>query len=116
MGACNRSAGRLRALMCPERGEAAVAPAHARGDLLGYQSFPPLRENAREVLARIERWICRAQRAETRTIAAAVIGDTGGGVVIGWLAAARAAPERRPTRPARPFAAPWPCAAAAPPA
>src|SRR5207244_7192810 len=86
-GVCDgkTSAGRLRALMCPQRGEAAVAPAHARGDLLGCQSFSPLREDAREILVRVERRICHAQRAETRTIASAVVGDTAGSIELDCL-------------------------------
>src|SRR5262245_64602287 len=58
-----------------ERGKPAIAPTHARGDLIGRQYFFPLREDMREVLAFVNRGICRAQRAQARTIAPAVIGD-----------------------------------------
>src|SRR5262249_34215397 len=70
-----RSIGRLRAIMELERGKPAIAPTHARGDLIGRQYFFPLREDMRELLALVNRGICRAQRAQARTIAPAVIGD-----------------------------------------
>src|SRR5262249_58629452 len=92
--------------MCPERGEAAIAPAHARGDLLGPRSFSPLREDAREVLARIEGRTCRAQRAETGTIAAAVIEDTGGGGAGPSLASSPPCRTRTPSRIRTPSAEP----------
>src|SRR5215475_9618876 len=44
---------RLRALVRLERGKPAVAPAHARGDLIGIERLP-LRQNALEILALID--------------------------------------------------------------
>src|SRR5215831_6526816 len=74
--ASKRSSGRLRALMRPERGEPAIAPTHARCDLIGGQDFLPLRQDTIEVVAVVNRGICRAQRAQARTIAPAVVRDT----------------------------------------
>src|SRR5215468_869747 len=80
--------------MRPERGEPAIAPAHARGDLIGGQDFLPLRQDTIEVLAVVNRWICRAQRAQTRTIAPAVVRDTARRVELDGL-------ERPHERPAQ---------------
>src|ERR1700758_2082720 len=58
-----------------ERGKPAIAPTHARGDLIGRQGFVPLRQDATEVLAFVDSGICRAQRAQARTVAPTVIRD-----------------------------------------
>src|SRR5262245_60634494 len=67
---------------------------HARGDLIGGQDFLPLRQDTIEVLAVVNRWICRAQRAQTRTIAPAVVRDTARRVELDGL-------ERPHERPAQ---------------
>src|SRR5262245_22959197 len=67
---------RLRAFVRLERGEPAVAPAHALGDLLGIERLP-LRQNALEIFALIDCGIGGAQPAETRAIALAIIRNPG---------------------------------------
>jgi hypothetical protein len=71
--------------MSLERGQPAIAPTHARGDLIGREGFSPLRQDAREVFAVVDRRISGAQGAQARTIAPAVIGDSAGGVELDGL-------------------------------
>src|SRR5262249_14744223 len=73
VGSCNASRP-LPALVRLERGEPAVAPAHARRDPIGIERLP-LRQDAREGLALVDRGIGAAQPAEACAIAPAVIGD-----------------------------------------
>src|SRR6266700_3995458 len=71
-----RRSNRLGAIVELERGKPAIAPTHARRDLIGRQGLLPLRQDTAEVLAVVDRGVCRAQRAQARTVAPAVILDT----------------------------------------
>ena len=64
---------RLRALVRLERCEAAVAPSHACRDLIGVRRSLPQRQQARELLARIDRRVGGAQPRKARAVAFAVV-------------------------------------------
>src|SRR5262249_49912860 len=62
----------LFTFVCLEGGEAAVAPAHLRGNRRGIERIP-LQQDALQGRAPVDGGISRAQTAEARTVAVAII-------------------------------------------